>query len=68
MNTSVYLGIRFYVWNAQHGWFWLIVNGRRDGGIVGAAAGEGDAIREARLSIEQMASAAELAESHTDSS
>jgi hypothetical protein len=68
MSSGTYLGIRFYVWNAHQGWFWFIVNRRRDAGIVGAAAGEGDAIREARLSIEEIASKAELAESHANSS
>ncbi len=60
MGTDTYLGIRFCVWNAQRGWFWLIVNRRGDAGVVGAAAKEADAIREARLSIEEMASKAKL--------
>jgi hypothetical protein len=54
--TRTYMGIRFDVWNGQQAWFWLIVNGRRDAGVVGAAAGEADAIMEARRLIEEMSS------------
>jgi hypothetical protein len=62
MSSGIHMGIPFYVWNGQQGWFWLIVNGRDDAGIVGAAAKEADAIQEAQSSIEEMSSNRQLAE------
>jgi hypothetical protein len=48
-----YLGIGFEVWNAQQSWFWLVENTNRKG-VIGAAATESDAMREARASIEEI--------------
>ena len=64
MRSGTHLGIHFHIWNGQQGWFWLIVSGRRDAGIVGAAAQEADAIREARVSIEEMSSDLQIPEEH----
>ena len=54
-----YLGTGFDVWNVsddQPAWFWLVLDSHRDGGTVGSAATEADAVREACASIEEIAS------------
>jgi hypothetical protein len=48
-----HLGVGFEVWNAQQTWFWFVANTNRNG-VIGAAATESDAIREARSSIEEI--------------
>ena len=48
-----HLGVGFEVWNAQETWFWLVANTNRNG-VIGAAATESDAMREARASIEEI--------------
>jgi hypothetical protein len=48
-----HLGIGFEVWNAQQSWFWLVDNTSRNG-MIGAAASESEAVREARSSIEEI--------------
>lgn len=48
-----YLGARFEVWNGQQSWFWMVADPTRDGGAIGAAASESDAICDALLSIEE---------------
>jgi len=48
-----HLGIGFEVWNAQQSWFWLVDNTNRNG-MIGAAASESEAVREARSSIEEI--------------
>jgi hypothetical protein len=63
MSSRTHLGVRFDVWNGQQGWFWLVVNARRDAGVVGAAAKEADAVREACSSIEEMSSKPPVAKS-----
>jgi hypothetical protein len=68
MSSRTHLGIRFDVWNGQRAWFWLIVNARGDGAVIGAAAKEADAVREARSSIEEMSSNTKVAESCPDPS
>jgi hypothetical protein len=61
MNTmrisKNHLGVGFRIWNAQQSWFWLVENTNRNG-VIGAAATESDAIREARSSIEEMSKSA----------
>jgi len=42
------------VWTGGQSWFWCLLNPRRDGGAIGAAATEADAIREAFVAIEEM--------------
>lgn len=62
-----YLGIGFEVWTAQQTWFWFVVNRNRNGMIgaaanmIGAAATESEAVREARLSIEEISDSIILA-------
>jgi len=48
-----HLGIGFEVWNAQQSWFWFVENTNRNG-MIGAAATESDAIRDAQSSIEEI--------------
>jgi hypothetical protein len=55
-NTRHYLGIDFEVWEAQQRWLWCVIDPHRDGGAIGAAASEIDAVREACLSIDEMMS------------
>ena len=48
-----HLGVGYDVWNTQETWFWFVANTNRNG-VIGAAATESDAIREARASIEEL--------------
>ncbi|HLI79761.1 MAG TPA: hypothetical protein VKV03_07245 [Candidatus Binataceae bacterium] len=52
-----YLGIDFEVWEAQQRWLWCVIDPHRDGGAIGAAASENDAVRDACLCIDEMMSA-----------
>jgi hypothetical protein len=47
------------VWTRQGTWFWYVVNPLGNGGSIGAAATETEAIREARSSIEEMSARTE---------
>lgn len=53
-NQRDYLGAGFEVWPSQRGWFWRLLRPDRDGGTIGVAGSEAEAIREARLSIEEI--------------
>ena len=55
-----HLGIGFEVWNAQQSWFWFVENTDRNG-MIGAAATESDAVREARSTIEEISNSTLLA-------
>jgi hypothetical protein len=50
-----HLGIGFEVWDGQQTWFWLISNPHREGGTIGAALTESEAVLQARSSIEELA-------------
>ncbi len=52
MSTRSHLGRCFEVWNRGQSWFWSVVDPNRNGGTIGAAATEEDAIFAARSSIE----------------
>lgn len=52
-NHNHHLGAGFRVWNAQQTWFWLVANPYRSGGVIGTAATEAQAIREACWTIEE---------------
>jgi len=54
MSSRSYMGSGFEVWNSQRTWFWFVVDPLHNGGAIGAAANEADAIREACSSIEAM--------------
>jgi len=66
-SNKHYLGIGFEVWTAQQSWFWLVANPDRNGMIgassnmIGAAASESEAEREARSSIEEISHSIALA-------
>src|SRR5260370_27186113 len=49
-----HLGADFEVWAGGQSWFWCLLNQRRNGGAIGAAATEAEAIREAFVAIEEM--------------
>lgn len=49
-----YQGIDFEVWDGQQTWFWFVIDPHRDGGAIGAAASETEAVRDACLSIDPM--------------
>jgi hypothetical protein len=46
------------VWTRQGTWFWYVADPHGNGGTIGAVATETEAIREARLSIEEMSARA----------
>lgn len=48
-------GRRFAVWKRRQSWFWLVLNQHGNGGTIGTAATEDEAMSEACSSIEQMA-------------
>lgn len=48
-----YLGSDFEIWMAQRTWYWSVTRIDRNGGMIGAAATEVEAMREACLSIER---------------
>jgi hypothetical protein len=56
-NLRHYQGIDFEVWDGQQTWFWFVTDPRCDGGAIGAAASETEAVRDACLSIDAMMSA-----------
>ncbi len=47
-----HLEVRFEVWEDGESWFWLVVSRHSDGGTIGAAPTEAEAIRDARSLIE----------------
>jgi hypothetical protein len=53
MHSCSYLGATFEVWRNRDSWFWRVSDARRNGGTIGAAATEADAVRDACLSIEE---------------
>jgi hypothetical protein len=54
MRIRSHLGSCFEVWNGEQTWFWFVANAHRNGGAIGAAATEAEAIREACSSIEEI--------------
>ena len=50
-----HLEVAFEVWEHGQSWFWLVVLPHSEGGTIGAAASEADAVRDARLLIEDLA-------------
>ena len=49
-----HFGIGFDVWKSGQAWFWFVRNPHREGGMIGAAATELEAVRQARLSIDEI--------------
>jgi hypothetical protein len=50
-----HLGTSFKVWNRRRSWFWLVLNQQGNGGAIGTAATEAEAVRDACSSIEELA-------------
>jgi hypothetical protein len=48
-----HLGLDFAVWRREQIWFWLRINANGEGGTIGASANEAQAVRDARLLIEE---------------
>jgi hypothetical protein len=53
MHRCDYLGATFEVWRSRDSWLWRVCDTSRNGGTIGAAATETDAVRDACLSIEE---------------
>jgi hypothetical protein len=49
-----YQGIDFEVWDGQPTWFWFVFDPHLDGGAIGAAVSETEAVRDACFSIDEM--------------
>jgi hypothetical protein len=56
-NLRHYQGVDFEVWDGQQTWFWFVTDPRCDGGAIGAASSETEAVRDACSSIDAMMSA-----------
>lgn len=54
MRSRSHLEIGYKVWSDQECWFWLVTGPYGNGGTVGAAATEAEAIRDARTLIEDL--------------
>jgi len=54
MHSRSHLGIGFELWSNQRVWFWSVVNSRDNGGAIGAATTEAEAVREACTAIEEL--------------
>jgi hypothetical protein len=46
--------VNFELWSSRGAWFWRIINLPRNRGIIGAAATEAEAKREASATIEEL--------------
>jgi hypothetical protein len=64
MRNENHLGIAFQIWSGPQTWFWFVVNPHQNGGAIGAAASEADALREACLSIEEISAQLQAAATH----
>jgi hypothetical protein len=53
-NQRQYLGILFEVWDSNQSWFWFVIDPHCEGGSIGAAASETEAVRDACRSIDEM--------------
>jgi hypothetical protein len=50
-----HMGTGFEVWDDHQTWLWSVISPHRNGGAIGAAAREDEAVREACQSIEEIA-------------
>jgi hypothetical protein len=46
--------MEFLIWSREGTWFWFFINPRSQAGMIGATSDESRAVREARLSIEEV--------------
>ncbi len=49
-----HMSANFMVWNRRQSWFWMVLNQHGNGGTIGTAATEADAVHEAHSTIEEM--------------
>jgi hypothetical protein len=54
MRSHSHLDISFELWSNQRVWFWSVVNPCCNGGAIGAAATEAEAVGEACAAIEEI--------------
>ena len=54
MHSHNHLGIGFELWSSRRVWFWHVVNLPCNGGAIGTAATEAEAVREACAAIEEL--------------
>ncbi len=54
MHARSYQGATFEVWNGNESWFWMVLDPRRNGGVIGAAATEDAADCDARAAIDEI--------------
>ena len=47
-------GFAFEMWTSSCAWFWRLVDAGRDGGTIGAAGNEAEAVQEACATIERI--------------
>jgi hypothetical protein len=53
MDNRIHIEDKFEVWKKREVWFWRVLSVEPNGAAIGAAASEAEAVREARLYIEE---------------
>jgi hypothetical protein len=53
-QVKQHLGVDFVVWERDSSWFWFLIHPINEGGMIGASGNKAQAMREARLSIEEI--------------
>jgi hypothetical protein len=61
-NRKRHMGVDFAIWESKGVWFWFLMSPSGEGGMIGASTNEGQAMREACLSIEEILT---VSSSHT---
>lgn len=56
-RNSRYLGAGITVWASHNAWFWRLINARCGPDIIGVTASEDEAVREARVAMQDMSAA-----------
>jgi hypothetical protein len=54
-SRKYHADIPFELWNSQGSWFWRLLDSSREGGIVGVASSQAEAMHEARAAIDELA-------------
>jgi hypothetical protein len=54
-KQKIECAVRFNLWNVHGSWFWCLVYPRQEGGAIGVAPSEPQAVEEARAAIRQVA-------------
>jgi hypothetical protein len=52
-NRKRHLGVDFAIWESDGAWRWSLIDPSGERGMIGATASEAEAMREARVSIEE---------------